>query len=47
MKTYEIITDAGTRYWRADDIEHALEQHLDAFSQEEKIISIKEVEDQK
>lgn len=38
--TYEIQTDAGYRYWTADDKEHALEQHWDAFGDTEKVISV-------
>lgn len=38
--TYEIQTDAGYRYWTADDPHHALEQHWDAFGDTEKVISV-------
>lgn len=43
MKTYKITTDMGDRRWQAEDKEHALEQHLDAFSDEEEIISVVEM----
>jgi hypothetical protein len=34
MKTYIVTSDLGERVWDADDVEHAREQHLDAFPDE-------------
>jgi hypothetical protein len=38
--TYEVLTDVGERYWAAEDENHALEMHKDAFGDSEQIISV-------
>lgn len=43
MKQYIITTEAGTRLWHADNEEHAREQHMMDFSDEE-ILGVREVE---
>jgi len=35
MQIYVIQTDTGLRVWQADDVEHAIEQHDDAFPEEQ------------
>lgn len=42
MRLYEIRTSLGTRRWQADDVEHAHEQHFDAFP-DEKIETVTEL----
>jgi len=34
-RTYAVITSNGVRHWDADDAEHAIEQHRDAFPKDE------------
>lgn len=34
MKEYAVTTPLGTRIWHADDADHAVEQHDDAFPDE-------------
>jgi len=42
MQIYVIQTDTGYRVWQADDVEHALEQHEDAFGDDpnERVLGI-------
>jgi hypothetical protein len=35
MQIYVIQSDTGLRVWQADDVEHAIEQHNDAFPDEQ------------
>ena len=34
MQIYVIESNTGLRVWQADDVEHAIEQHADAFPDE-------------
>lgn len=48
MKHYEIETPLGTRRWHAEDAEHAREQHLDAFGNDDpdgRIVAVTMVDD--
>lgn len=35
MQIYVIQSDTGLRIWQAEDVDHAIEQHEDAFPEEE------------
>jgi len=35
MQIYVIQSDTGLRVWQAEDVDHAIEQHEDAFPEEE------------